>query len=77
VDQHKLDFPPTEDEPRRRRYRRRKPLPPRRRPPQPATLTVPPVVQPCGLCGHRQTLLGETAVCAACGAIIIRREDEE
>lgn len=35
-----------------------------------------PVIQRCGLCGRRQTVLGDVAVCSHCGSLIFRDDPE-
>lgn len=79
MDQIKFEFPRDEDEPERKRYKRRKPLPPPKAvpPPQDQALVGTPVVQRCGFCGEKQTLMGETHVCTNCGGILVRCEEED
>ncbi len=48
-----------------------------RRSEQARTLMQVPVLQQCGICGRRQTVLGEAVVCAHCGSLILRDDGEE
>lgn len=73
-DQQSFDFPAGENEPRRKRYRRRHPG---AKPPPVAEdrpLTQAPVTRTCGFCGHRQTVLGDSALCDECEGIVSRHE---
>lgn len=79
MDQQRFDFP-DETPGRKRRARGPKPGRPvttRKRTPVNLPLTDSPVQQACGLCGHRQTVLGDTAVCAKCGGIMVRQDPTE
>ncbi|MCD6361538.1 MAG: hypothetical protein J7M38_11840 [Armatimonadetes bacterium] len=40
-------------------------------------LMSPPLVQTCGLCGHRQTIFEDAQVCEQCGGVIVRGDPEE
>ena len=75
MDQESFDF--GEADRRRRRYRRRRWLPAPKTSAETLPLADAPVVQICGRCGLQQTLLAETALCANCGAIIVRKERGE
>ncbi len=59
---------------RRRRGRRDRGFP--RRPAKPRALMQPPVVQRCGMCGRRQTVLGDAVVCRHCGSLIFRDDED-
>ena len=76
VDQTQFDFPLDDLKRRRRRGKGRKPTPRQPAPVEPPALLESPQLQQCGFCGHGQTVMGETAVCDACGGIIMRAEAE-
>jgi hypothetical protein len=61
---------PVERKRRRRSSRRRSPS--SRRGEQTLTLLQQPVVERCAMCGHRQTVLGDAAVCGSCGGMVFR-----
>lgn len=68
-----LDLP----EPVKRRRKRRRPRASSsrsRRGERTLTLLQTPVLQRCALCGNRQTVLGEVAICDRCGGMIFRDE---
>lgn len=70
-----LDLP---DPVKARRSRRSRPSGPRsRRGEKTLTLLQTPMLERCALCGCRQTVLGEAAICDRCGALIFRREDDD
>lgn len=75
--QPRLDFDPEElkrrPRPKRRATAAARPVSPSPTP----TLVETPWLQQCGLCGHRQTLMGQTALCDHCGGIIVRDETDE
>ena len=77
MDQTRFDFPLEDLKRKRRRQGRR----PRHKaapaPPPPAVLVESPQVQRCGFCGRDQTVLGDSALCEACGGIILRQEQPE
>lgn len=77
MDQTRFDFPEDTPQHRRRRSKRRAAARSRRQPAQNLTLAASPVLQRCGRCGHEQTVLGETALCAQCGGIMVRKEKGE
>ena len=58
--------------------RTRKPRSSRRRTPssrrgeQTLTLLQQPVVERCAMCGHKQTVVGDAAVCEGCGGMVFR-----
>ena len=60
---------------RRSRRRRERGFP--RRPAEPRALMQSPVVQRCGMCGRRETVLGDAVVCRGCGSLILRGNDDE
>ncbi len=66
-----MEVPDPVERPRGRRRRRRTP-PKSRRGEKTLTLLQEPVRERCALCGHRQTVLGEAAVCEGCGGMIFR-----
>jgi len=66
---------PVERGRRRRRFSRT--LPRSRRGEQTLNLMQTPVLERCALCGHRQTVLGDAAVCAGCGAMIFRPSPDD
>ncbi|MEA3401425.1 MAG: hypothetical protein U9R79_09330 [Armatimonadota bacterium] len=66
-----MDLPEPVPRPRRRRSRRVR----SRRGEQSLALLQPPVLQRCGRCGRRQTVLGDAAVCRHCGALIFRDDE--
>jgi hypothetical protein len=43
-----------------------------RKPDEPQALLRSPEERVCGFCGHRETVLGDAAVCAQCGSVIVR-----
>lgn len=75
--QPRLDFEP--EELKRQPRRKRQPAPTAKPAPAAAerALVETPWLQQCGLCGYRQTLMGETALCDHCGGIIVRDETGE
>lgn len=82
ADESQPNLPMEVPEPVERRRRRRsvpRTPPPSRRGEQSLTLMQTPVLERCALCGHRQTVLGDAAVCGGCGAMIFRAspDDEE
>jgi hypothetical protein len=48
-----------------------------RRGEQTLTLLQQPVVERCAMCGQRQTVLGDAAVCEGCGGMVFRGSDEQ
>lgn len=66
-----LDLPEPVRRPRRPRQRRFK-VP---RSEAERTLMPVPIIQRCGLCGRRQTVLGDAAVCRHCGGLILRDDE--
>lgn len=70
-----LDLP--ERAKRGRRRRPRPPAPRSRRSEKTLTLLQIPVLERCAMCGNRQTVFGEAALCDRCGAMIFRRDDED
>lgn len=65
-----MDLPDPE-----RRRRRRKPGRKPRPAEEPQALMEAPVIQTCGFCGNRQTLLGEAGICEECGGILVRDDE--
>ena len=74
MDQQSFGF---DDTARQRRRSRRRLRSARRASAETLPLAEAPVVQTCGRCGLAQTLLAETALCANCGAIIVRKAQGE
>ncbi len=70
-DQPRLPMELPDRVPRRRRGRRSQHAFPRRSEPA-RTLMQVPIIQRCGLCGRRQTVLGDAIVCRHCGGLIFR-----
>ncbi|MGI5819639.1 MAG: hypothetical protein ACOX9R_16260 [Armatimonadota bacterium] len=78
ADRTQLNLPMEIPEPVERGRRRRNSIrsaPTSRRGEQTLTLLQEPVTERCALCGHRQTVPGEAAVCANCGGMIFRGGD--
>jgi hypothetical protein len=74
-----MDLTETAERVRRRRRRSRRRLPRSRRGEQTPTLMQSPVIERCARCGHRQTVMGDAAVCDGCGGMVFRctAEDDE
>jgi hypothetical protein len=64
---------PVERERSQRRSRRASPK--SRRGEKTLTLLQEPVRERCAMCGHRQTVLGDAAVCEECGGMVFRGND--
>lgn len=74
-DQPRLPIELPEAERRRRRSRsRRRPRPGRT---GQRELLSRPLVQTCGLCGHRQTVFEQARVCERCGGVMVKGDPEE
>ena len=79
-DEPQPNLPMEIPEPVERRRRRRasgRSTPRSRRGEQTPTLLQTPVVERCAMCGHRQTVLGDAAVCDSCGGVVFREEEDE
>lgn len=73
-----MDIPEPVERPHRRRSATRT-SPASRRGEQTLTLLQQPVVERCAMCGHRQTVPGDAAICDGCGGMVFREavaEDE-
>jgi len=70
-----IDLPEPVERPRRRR--RTGPSARSQRGKQTLTLMQEPVMQRCALCGSRQTVLGDAAVCQQCNGLIFREEKDD
>ncbi|MFW5868110.1 MAG: hypothetical protein ACOCX2_09855 [Armatimonadota bacterium] len=57
---------------RRRRRSSHRASPSSRRGEQTLTLLQQPVVERCAMCGHRQTVPGDAAICDGCGGMVFR-----
>lgn len=75
-DQPRLPMDLPESAPRRRGRGRRRRLRPQLQA-QPPALMQPPVQQRCGRCGRMETVLGDAVVCASCGSLVLRRDEDE
>ncbi len=74
-DQPRLPIDLPDAERRRRGGRKRRRRPPKGQP-QPELLAQP-VMQTCGFCGRRQTVLEQAGVCERCGGLMVRYADDE
>jgi len=75
-----LNLPMEIPEPVERRRRRRSSTrrsPSSRRGEQTLTLLQEPVVERCAMCGHRQMVPGDAAICDECGGMIFRETEED
>jgi hypothetical protein len=66
-----MEIPEPVERPRRPRHSTRT-SPSSRRGEQTLTLLQQPVVERCAMCGHRQTVPGEAAICDGCGGMVFR-----
>ncbi|MGM0492292.1 MAG: hypothetical protein ACQER1_05080 [Armatimonadota bacterium] len=66
-----MEIPEPVERTRRRRSVSRT-SPPSRRGEQTLTLLQQPVVERCAMCGHRQTVPGDAAICDGCGGMVFR-----
>lgn len=80
TDEPQPNLPMAIPDPVERKRRRRKSsrsAPRSRRGEQTLTLLQQPVVERCAMCGHRQTVVGDAAVCDECGGMVFREAEEE
>ncbi|MBD3293551.1 MAG: hypothetical protein GF393_11550 [Armatimonadia bacterium] len=68
-----MEIPEPVKRTRKRRSSRRN-TPSSRRGEQTLTLLQQPVVERCAMCGHKQTVFGDAAVCDSCGGMVFREE---
>ena len=71
-----MKVPEPVERPRKRRTPRRRSARSRRGE-RTLTLMQSPVVERCALCGFRQTVLADAAVCEGCGGMVFRRRPED